>query len=666
MSFVKVICILILFCAMAASAQDDAALRRMQEGKKNVNDYMQRAARALTDRAGEEIKSKESWALHRSRRLEELRDMLGLLPWPERTPLNLRITGTIDQGAYSIEKIHFESLPKFYVTANLYVPKSRSKPLPAVIYVCAHDGGKAKYQHYAQSLAKNGYVALVVDPIQHAEAFGFHHGVVFEEMHEWYSRGYTPAGIEVWNAIRALDYLETRPEVDKSRIGMTGFSGGAMMSYFTAAVDDRIKAAAPFMGISTFAANMREDAQNRHCDCMFAVNLHRQDLIHIGALIAPRPLLSAQGKLDTLFPVPGYREFAEKVGALYRALGKPDSDAYQLLEIDAGHADTEYMREQTIRWFDRHLLRIPERKLDLGIELLPKGNLLAFPNGAPRDAQNFRVHEILTPAAPLRRFSSLAAWESRRAKLLETLRSRILSKVPEKPRGLRLEKVEGANEVRQFHEYVLSSEDTVPIRFLFRRAAGTGDRQPALMYIASAGEDALALERVFRGVRAPAQWAWAIVFPRGVGEIPWNRISWRATLRNAMAIGETADSMRLSDVVVAVEALRAQEGVDPDRIGILGRGLSGAIGMYAAVLDERIRQVTLIDPPITHADGPIFLNILRHTDLPEVAALIAPRSLRFYLRLPSAYEHTRHIYSLYGKSDQFSKVVRVGMELSSR
>ena len=75
-------------------------------------------------------------------------------------------------------------------------------------------------------------------------------------MYDWYSRGYTPAGVETWNAMRAIDYLETRPEVDKNRIGMTGRSGGAAMSWFTAAVDPRIKVVSPIMGISTYAANL--------------------------------------------------------------------------------------------------------------------------------------------------------------------------------------------------------------------------------------------------------------------------------------------------------------------------------------------------------------------------------------------------------------------------
>jgi cephalosporin-C deacetylase-like acetyl esterase len=88
-------------------------------------------------------------------------------------------------------------------------------------------------------------------------------------MYDWYARGYTPAGVEVWNAMRAVDYLETRPEVDRDRIGITGRSGGAAMSWFAGAVDERFKVVAPVMGISTYAANVADNTQRRHCDCMF-------------------------------------------------------------------------------------------------------------------------------------------------------------------------------------------------------------------------------------------------------------------------------------------------------------------------------------------------------------------------------------------------------------
>jgi len=151
------------------------------------------------------------------------------------------------------------------------------------------------------------------------------------------------------------------------------------------------------------------------------------------------------------------------------------------------------------------------------------------------------------------------------------------------------------------------------------------------------------------------------VYPRGVSETPWDKTFWKDTLRNAMHIGQTVDSLRLSDVLRAARSLREQSGVDPKRIMVAGKGISGALGLYAAILDPEIEQVTLIDPPVSHSTGPIFLNILRYTDLPEAAALIAPRRLNFYSHMPDAYAHTRSIFGLYGKADH----VFVTMDLHS-
>ena len=233
--------VLLLLFAIPLSAEDKPnPYERMLKSKQQVTEYLIREARRITDAAAQEISSKENWEKVREQRRKETLQMLGLDPLPPRTPLNIQITGVIDQPEYTIEKIAFESMPQVFVTANLYVPKKRDGPLPTVIYVCGHayspHGDKVMYQRHPITLARHGYVAMIIDSIQIAETFALHHGVLNNEMYDWYSRGYTPAGVEVWNVIRALDYLETRPEVDKARFGITGRSGGAAMSWFAAAV----------------------------------------------------------------------------------------------------------------------------------------------------------------------------------------------------------------------------------------------------------------------------------------------------------------------------------------------------------------------------------------------------------------------------------------------
>ncbi len=147
---------------------------------------------------------------------------------PKGTHLKPVITGKVEHEEFTVEKLHFQSSPGLYVTGNLYLPKKIDKPLPAILYVCGHGqvkkdgiayGSKAHYQHHGGWFARNGYVCLIIDTLQLGEIEGIHHGTYKYDMWWWINRGYTPAGVEAWNCIRALDYLETRKEVDAHENG---------------------------------------------------------------------------------------------------------------------------------------------------------------------------------------------------------------------------------------------------------------------------------------------------------------------------------------------------------------------------------------------------------------------------------------------------------------
>jgi cephalosporin-C deacetylase-like acetyl esterase len=660
--------VLVLAVSLFVQA-DDTPFRQMEASKSQTMEALARQARAITDAGAAEIASSESWETVREKRLEETRDMLGLFPWPERSPLNPTVRGKLDQPDYTVENLAFESLPRLYVTGNLYVPKKRSGKVPAVVYVCGHAyspyGNKAKYQRHGISLAKNGYVALILDSIQVAETFALHHGVSHQEMYHWYSRAYTPAGVEVWNAIRAMDYLESRSEVDPDRFGMTGRSGGAAMTWFTAAIDPRVKVAIPVMGISTYAANVAEDTQKLHCDCMFTINFCRHDMLHQGALIAPRPLLMAHGRQDKLFPVAGYQEFERKVGALYQSYGA--GEKFKNIEVDTAHQDSDYLREQAIRWFDRYLLQIPDRKLNMGYTDAPEASLAVFPDGPPRDAANPRIHETFLKAPEFRAYSSLPDWEKRRSELMKVLREKVFAGFPPLRETAEVNPaVRMSEEARGgFQEIVFRSEPEVEIRGLRSKLEQSKERLPALLYIASEGEDPQAIEQWIRPRRGEKA-VQLIVYPRGIGPVSWEKSFWKSVLRNAMHVGHTVDSLRLWDVLQAIELLRADDQVNSDRITIAGGGISGLLGLYAAILDPRIHQVALVNPPTSHTTGPVFLGVLRHLDLPEASALVAPRRLSFYDRMPAEYEPARTVYRLYGKADHLAETLDLSALVQGR
>src|SRR5262249_15993065 len=191
-----------------------------------------------------------------------------------------------------VERTASLSRPGVSGTGKLCLPVSRerqrpeaAKKYPTILYVCGHGnvvengvsyGSKVSYQYHPAWFASHGYVCLILDTLELGEIRGEHHGSYREGMWWWRSRGDTPAGVERWNALRALDYLETRPEVDATKFGLTGRSGGGATSWWVAAADERIKAVVPVAGIADLYAHVCEGATPRyargvisgHCDCM--------------------------------------------------------------------------------------------------------------------------------------------------------------------------------------------------------------------------------------------------------------------------------------------------------------------------------------------------------------------------------------------------------------
>jgi dienelactone hydrolase len=194
-------------------------------------------------------------------------------PNPEKTPLNPRVTKIVDRDAYRIENVLFESRPGFLVSANLYVPKGRSLPLPGVVASCGHSvNGKAidTYQSFVQGLARLGYVVLIFDPIGQGERMQYV-DASWKPMRGTGTAEHNYAGIQqvlvderfcmwrAWDGIRALDYLLSRKEVDARHIGITGNSGGGTMTTWLCGLDDRWTMAAPSCFVTEFRRNMENE-----------------------------------------------------------------------------------------------------------------------------------------------------------------------------------------------------------------------------------------------------------------------------------------------------------------------------------------------------------------------------------------------------------------------
>jgi len=257
-------------------------------------------------------------------------------PWPEKTPLNPRISGIVDRDQYTIEKVVFESRPEFFVTANVYIPRERLFPMPGVVGSCGHSiNGKAAeaYQSFAQGLARQGYVVLIFDPIGQGERLQYpdEHGkshigagvgehllagnqqsLVGEFFGSW----------RAWDGIRALDYLLSRPEVDPRHVGITGNSGGGTMTTWLAGVEPRWTMAAPSCFVSTFRRNLENELPQDTEQCPPKVLSFGLDHADFLAALAPKPVIILAQEKD-YFDARGSEETFARLKRLYELLEAP-------------------------------------------------------------------------------------------------------------------------------------------------------------------------------------------------------------------------------------------------------------------------------------------------------------------------------------------------------
>ncbi|HEU5116512.1 MAG TPA: CocE/NonD family hydrolase, partial [Isosphaeraceae bacterium] len=415
-------------------------------------DYFQAQADEIAKQPLQGIKSAEEWKAKRPEMQRRMLEMLGLWPLPEKTPLNARVTGTLEKPDFLVEKLLFESRPGLFVTANLYRPKGQHGPLPAILYVCGHAkvekdgvifGNKTHYQHHAEWYAANGYVCLVVDTLQLGELPGLHHGTFQEGMWWWMTRGYTPAGVEAWNGVRAIDYLISRDEVDPKKIGVTGRSGGGATSWWLGAIDDRLAAVAPVAGITDmvpyvaggdFAGPHKNGTVEGHCDCMFVVNTYQWDYTMIAALCAPKPLLVENTDEDPIFPEEGVRRVYDALETVY---GWYDAkDKLGLVIGKGGHMDTEELRHPSFAFMEKWLkgkdveasdIEEPDRKI-------PNEDLKVLARGeTPQGNRNDTIHETFVPRrTPEVETGSLSkeGWEQKRREWTRNLHEKVFAGWP--------------------------------------------------------------------------------------------------------------------------------------------------------------------------------------------------------------------------------------------
>ncbi|HVE39070.1 MAG TPA: prolyl oligopeptidase family serine peptidase [Planctomycetota bacterium] len=585
---------------------------------RSIREFMTVRAKELERDFLPEVRTASDFEALRPKLHRQYLDMLGLWPLPEKTPLKATVTGTVHLPGVKVELLHYQSKPGLYVTANLYFPDPCPARCPAIVYQCGHsnmkrDGNKTAYQDHGIWFAQHGYVCLVTDTHELGEVNTTHHGTYSYQRWWWHSAGFTPAGVECWNAIRGIDYLVSRPEVDPDRIGATGISGGGAATGWISAADDRIKASAPVSGMSDLTWYVGEDGVNGHCDCMFLYNNYRWNWTTIAALVCPRPLLFVNSDDDKIFPMPANERIINRLERLYSKFGV--SDKVDAMVSVGGHAYRTDLRRAVFEFFNRTLKQDAKPVLDADSGLGPDAKtkkiepfrLRVFPDDKdiPADSLNTKIDEMfLTPAkVELPTPDRFETWKQDLIRRLEVS-------------GLR--KGDGR---------ALTS--LTPILF-------------------EAGEEVWTV--VLNATDPPSKqmpsWAAPIVDGRRSCIVQpstgWTRKNPPNTVERSLALlGMTADSLRVSELIAA-----------PPNSHFVGKGEAGILAAYAALLRPEIRSVTIVDPPTSHRQGPQFLGILKICDIPEALGALAPRPLTLINAKDPAFDRTAELYRLAGAADK--------------
>lgn len=336
---------------------------------------------AKTHFALREYRSLDEWQARRAHLRRQILVAAGLYPLPERQPLKPLRFDPKEFESYRVEKVLIEPFPGFFLAGNLYTPKQQGRKLPGVLvphghwkHGRAHNTADYSVPALCANLAAQGYVAFAYDMVGYNDTRQLPHdfGGSSQEM-LW---SFSPLGVQLWDSIRALDFLQSLPEVDPARIGVTGASGGATQTILLAAVDDRVTASAPVNMVS--ASFQGDDA------CEMAPGLRvGTNNVEIASLMAPRPMLLVSATGDWTRNTPRL-EFPA-VESIYRLYGR--KDRVSSVQIDARHNYNARSRQAVYSFFRKQLHRgrgaVPAKEIDvsdlraedllIGPEKLPQG-----------------------------------------------------------------------------------------------------------------------------------------------------------------------------------------------------------------------------------------------------------------------------------------------------
>jgi cephalosporin-C deacetylase-like acetyl esterase len=572
---------------------------------------------------------------------------------PERTPLNAKVVGVLERDQYRIEKVIFESQPGLYVTANLYLPKNGKPPYPAVLFPLGHESGAKAHeawQYVLGSLASKGFVTLAWDPIGQGERSQFYDPDLRRSRLVASTREHTMLGAQcllvgdniarytIHDGIRALDYLVSRKEVDPNRVGVTGNSGGGTHTAYLAALDDRLKVAAPSCYITSWDRLMTQlgpqDAE-QNLPPWLNVGFDFPDFIYA---FGGKPYLVLSAIRD-FFPIGGARASVAEARRTYDSLGI--SEKLGMVEADDGHGYTLPRRLAAYQWMSKWLKGEDDDGKEPPVLLASEAELQCTSTGQISTA--FPGESVFT--LNRKRADQLRAKSPGKQDVLAAARE--LSGYRPQPGPLPVTHYGTlrANGYR-VEKLVYESEPGILIPAVLAIPAQQGSSHDAVVYVDGHGKAAVASKL--------AKWmkngtVVLAIDARGFGETQSKSEAAREDNRNwfgdasstssAFLLGKTLVGLRALDIIKGFELLSERTDLSLTNMRVIGIEAASVPALFAAALDSRIQSVELdgmlmsyrsvIETPIhRHAYEQVIPGVIRKFDLPDLVAALSPRPVR--------------------------------------
>lgn len=634
------------------------------------------------------LRTAEDWARHAEFVRESMAAWSG--KFPEKTPLNARVTGRIEHDDYVVEKVLFESRPRFLVSANLYLPKKGSGRRPAVLNVIGHSpAGKAtdKVQKRSISQARMGLVALTIDAIGQGErqiAEYASYGNPPGNAHQILGRQAFLAGTHVfhfmaWDVIRAVDYLVSRPEVDPSRIACTGCSGGGMMTTYILPFEPRITVAIPACNPNTWSHRVHANLATDHEQVFpgaFEVGIDpRGDPLFCHV---PKPLLINATSDDNLNPVAGVWELSGWLEKAYATYGQPDH--FKTTMVDAPHGYNRQQREIAYAWMLKWL-QGDDREFDEGeVPIEAERDTWCTANGNVYSSDEsrqphrlileyFEQHKASWPVP--KNQEELVRHKTRMKQLITKVLG--LSDQPSEPQvTLKSARV---SSLMRITPIIISPEKGIVLPACWIESKDMSEEGPVILYLHDQGKIRLADEPLVEPLVVSEGYRILAVDLRGTGETApglesrfWDFLA-----------GKPSFAQRVEDIRSVLCWLSASHA---GSIRIWAQGVSGTCAAIAAAMEDSVVALVLEQPLLsfqsvvtvkvpTYGNEILVPGILESFDLPEVYQAACPLKVTLidplrgdqrrasYAETVAAYQSVAESYEALGQLDSWRVLPRI-------